>query len=397
MKKIALFSICLISSLLSFGQKVDLDKFSFPYSVISLPSQYIEPEKRTYGVSLKIASDFDGSVNQESLYNGISIGGFRKIEDKPTVGVRLFINSYEIKDVAFKTRAYEEKDKDGKVIKTTYKYYSTAKFDFGGSYHFVEQMTLEEQEKAKKEAIEKAKKEAEVKKEAMAKAASTNRFLQTVQTTETKPQDTTDVNFQSERIIKYYYPGADVYVSDEVLTEKQASEAFYAIKEKIKQQNLVAFIGGFRNGVNQELAARYGFNAIKGSDILWILDSKKHPEYATQQEAINAVKVLMATMSAHASIDDLSKNMQPLLDYFASLKTKYTSDEKADKKMRYSAYYNLAKIYQYLDQHDKAIEQANELIKNDFDPKDGEALIKVSEGLKARLANQKMTTRHKQL
>jgi hypothetical protein len=37
--------------------------------------------------------------------------------------------------------------------------------------------------------------------------------------------------------------------------------------------------------------------------------------------------------------------MQPLIEYFDALKTKYADDSKPARKMRYSAYYNLAVIY----------------------------------------------------
>jgi hypothetical protein len=49
------------------------------------------------------------------------------------------------------------------------------------------------------------------------------------------------------------------------------------------------------------------------------------------------------------------------------LKTKYTEDSKTARKMRYSAYYNLAVIYLLLDEPEKTIVEAEKLILNDYD------------------------------
>jgi hypothetical protein len=52
-------------------------------------------------------------------------------------------------------------------------------------------------------------------------------------------------------------------------------------------------------------------------------------------------------------------NMQPLIEYFDSLKTKYTDDSKPARKMRYSAYYNLAVIYLLMNEPERQLLRAS--------------------------------------
>lgn len=107
-----------------------------------------------------------------------------------------------------------------------------------------------------------------------------------------------------------------------------------------------------------------------------------------------AVKELMKGMSANESLATLSQNLQPVMDYFQTLKTKYASDDKQDRKMRYSAYYNLAALNYLLDRPDKAIEEANGLISNDYDTSDGRKHIELAEELKKGLTKHNMDSRH---
>ena len=152
------------------------------------------------------------------------------------------------------------------------------------------------------------------------------------------------------------------------------------------------------NAIIKEAGSRvndlYGYVPVKETYFLWILDSKSHPEYQMQQNAIQAVKELLGRVKAESSTAALETALKPVMSYFETLKTKYTGDDKRDRKMRYSAWFNLAKLYLVLDYPDKVIEQAQGLIKNDFDTGDGEDLIEKAEELKHRLEFHHIGTRH---
>jgi hypothetical protein len=120
----------------------------------------------------------------------------------------------------------------------------------------------------------------------------------------------------------------------------------------------------------------------------------KNEEGKTQSDAIQAVKDFFATMKADEPIDDLKTNMQPLIEYFDSLKTKYAEDNKPSRKMRYSAYYNLAVIYLMLDEPEKSIAESEKLIANDYDKSDGKALIERANKLIVSFKAAKTNTTH---
>ena len=64
--------------------------------------------------------------------------------------------------------------------------------------------------------------------------------------------------------------------------------------------------------------------------------------------------------------------------------------------MRYSAYFNLAVIYLMLDEPDKSIVEAENLIKNDYDKSDGKAIIiKANDLIKSFKRAQTNTTHNK--
>ena len=164
-------------------------------------------------------------------------------------------------------------------------------------------------------------------------------------------------------------------------------------KDAIYNQKLREFVDNSINAVYNRINYRYGFPEIATKELVWILDAK-NDEGKTQMEAIEAVKEIFKGMKADEPTEQLATNLQPLIDYFESLKTKYATDDKPGRKMRYSAYYNLAKIYLFLDQPDKTIKEGEALITNDYDPKDGKKLIEEANRLKDIFAKTGFSNRH---
>jgi hypothetical protein len=99
-------------------------------------------------------------------------------------------------------------------------------------------------------------------------------------------------------------------------------------------------------------------------------------------------------MSPDESLDVIKGQLKPVIDYFNSVKKKYASSSKWDKKLRYASYFNLAKIYWYLDDPDAAMKEATELVINGYDSKDGKRLENVSVDLKVQMRQAKMNSRH---
>lgn len=129
-------------------------------------------------------------------------------------------------------------------------------------------------------------------------------------------------------------------------------------------------------------------------DFLWIMDSKKHPENDGMKKAWANFKEAMALMNEKDELTTVKEKMIPTIQYFDSLKTRVTGTGKNDKKLRYSAFYCLAKIYLLLDNPDAAIKEAEKLIANGYDPDDGTSLITKAQVLKFSFEKNKLNTRH---
>ena len=102
----------------------------------------------------------------------------------------------------------------------------------------------------------------------------------------------------------------------------------------------------------------------------------------------------MAAISPDQPLDEAFDRLKAPIEYYESIPKRYSSNEKADAKLRYSAYYNLAKLYFYLDEPDKARQYADALIKNGYDDSDGRSLIEKADALSDLFQRNGARTRH---
>jgi hypothetical protein len=370
MKKIVLF-VLFMSFLSSKAQKVDLDHFYFDVSYQILPKEPVPFEKRTFSSRVKLGGALQMYVNPINLNDKINIIGWKKVDENPTVDIELNLEDFVGKGVSSQTRIDEKKDKDGRVISRKEYYYVVAKYATRGYAKVKGPITPTpisekqiEEEKAKQASV------------------ANNRFLKNV----VLKKDTT----ASKDGFNISFNGELEYKSKEYTDPSAAINDFQLNKIAIHDQTLRDFadnsLVNFRHNINYT----YGFRSKNDREILWILDAKNE-EGKTQAETVQAVKFLFASMKADEPIDELKSNIQPLIEYFDSLKTKYAEDNKPSRKMRYSAYYNLAVIYLMLDEPEKAIAESEKLIANDYDKSDGKALIeranKLIESFKAAKTN----------
>lgn len=354
MKKTLIFSLFLLSISVS-AQKVDLDRFYFDVNYQILPKIPVPFEKRTFTSTVNLGGRIQTYTNSSAMNEKVKIYGWKKTEDNPTVKIELNIEDFVERNVSQEISVDELKDKDGKVISRKEYYYVIA--NYSGVAHakivgprapvILTEKQIEE-EKAKQA------------------AASSNRFLKNA----VVKKDTV----ASNNGFRFNLSSDLSYKSKEFPTPSAAIKDFYLNKNAIFDEKLRDFAEGSMKDFNNRINNSYGFTPESRSEILWILDAKNE-EGKTQIEAIQAVKELFKTMKPNEPIEDLRTNMQPLIEYFESLKTKYPDDNKPSRKMRYSAYYNLAMIYLMLDQPERTIIEAQKLIENDYDKSDGKVFI----------------------
>jgi hypothetical protein len=146
-------------------------------------------------------------------------------------------------------------------------------------------------------------------------------------------------------------------------------------------------------GSTSYLSHQYGFSETKKSETLKTMDEKKHPENLILRSKVTELKSLLASLTPDKGLSE--SDLQPFIDYFSAIPSKYADPKlKADIKLRYIAFYNLAKIYIYLDQPAKAIVAGDPLYANEHDKKDGEKLKKEAMEVQAILDRTSVKTRH---
>lgn len=355
----------------AFAQKVDLDRFYFDVSYLMLPREFVEPSARTYGVRVNVAPSVVKLMPPVNIYDLIQLSGYQKVEDRPTVGVTVNFNSVRFEKSETKTRTEEKKDREGKVTEVINWYSNELTYSASGGYQIVGPREDTRYEKRQDD-----KKQAEL---------ASNRFLQNASLSS---------NYVGRTVDSGTFPTTLSQRTKEFRNLADLNNYVRQNRDVIMVELLADYVQRGIQTINTNLNNWYGYVPYQGRDFLWILDSKSHPEYPVQQEAIKAIKELGKRMSATEPIDTFKGNLQPVMAYFNELKTKFPGSDKRDQKMRYSAYYNLANMYLLLDRPDQAVAEATELIKNGYDTNDGKRFIEQAEQLKKDLTKHKMETRH---
>lgn len=331
----------LIAAISSTAQKVDLDKYNFQGSFRVLPKTPLGSDFTTQKVSVQSSSGVRDAISEGEMLNGINIEGFKKITEKAHINVELYFDDLMIESVNVNERIEEVKDKDGKVTGKNYYYKAVASYSFS------------------------------------ARAAATD--------------------YKGNSLVNWTMASRGdrkTWESSEFNSNNAAAEYFnnnkYAIKNQLTKQQVSAILGNVNSGLN----ANYGYVSSKEADILWILDNKKHPENDAQKAAWTGFKEAIAIITPDEIPQSAKDKMLELTKYFDSVKVKYVGTEKADKKMRYASFYNNAKIYMYLDMPELAIKEAEGLIANDYDEKDGKWLKESADKIIKSFKANNTTTRH---
>ncbi len=356
-----------------FSQKVDLDRFHFDVNYIKLPREYVQPDDRTVGIRIGLGSTIRRAYPEQGIYDNVNLAGFQKVADNPAVGITFTMNDLRIEKTEIKTRQGDGKDKNGKTVKMDL-FTLTATYSTAGRFQLYGPKTGE---------VRQIRKEP---------PAQPNRFLQAI----AGNQPTNPSAYQTQ-ITQQIFPDKITYSTKEYQSSLEATQYFERNQRSIQNELITNYINDALRVINEQTNNWYGYVPVQSREFLWILDSKNHPEYPIQQEAIKAVKTLIPTMSATESPEQLAQNLRPVMDYFEELKTKYAGSDKGDAKMRYSACYNLATLYYFLDQPDEVAKEAEALIKNGYDTGDGKRYLRLVDELRQSLGRHRMQSRHMRL
>lgn len=332
-KKILLASF-LVFGLAASAQSTDLDPFDINYSYVNLPSKPIVDKKnRTYSFVTNIDRNLQYNKPKYFIENQVTINGFEKKEKNGYLSIEVVLQNPAITKKEITNRVSSSKDKNGRV---TNKYYYTVVYSYT--------------------------------QDGNAKVVSNDGKVSKV------------INFTAQRSAK----------SQEYENYSQAESFQYGIQNLIRNNFTTEVV----NTLNNELNDEFGYPVKTGVDKLWILANKKHPEQMAEYNAYLTVKNAFDKMNFAEPTADIANEVKESIAYFESLPTKYSEDEKAHRKIRYSAYFNLAKIYYLLDNPTKSIEYCQKLIANDYDKSDGETMLKANNELLTLFKANQLNNRH---
>jgi len=166
------------------------------------------------------------------------------------------------------------------------------------------------------------------------------------------------------------------WTSSEYTSQYECQNYFNNNRMAISNNLVRKHLDEWTTSVNYRINFDYGFPSLTENALFWNTDSKKHPENAAFNQTITKVKEIGKTMFSYEMPASAVSGLEEAIAYFNEIKTKYASDEKADVKLRYAAYYNIAQIYFMLDKPEMALAEADGLEKNEYDIKDAEKIRK---------------------
>lgn len=342
MKKIAipLLFLLLVSINLSAQKNVDVDNLRFSYWERKMPKAPQDPMFFYYAKLVNASKSVKAVVDEQSLYDGFRIQG-QRITDNPTDNdfiITLNLGNITITSSNVDTRIVENKDRDGKVTSRDYYYSVIVKYYFESDYSVTKGSTT-----------------------------ITNSKLYTSLKTLT-------------------------YQTGEYGTSKQASDYWQNNRDLIKDDLLKGVVDGTLDAAYSNVSSVLGFMRVNDSDIIKTIDEKKHPENLPLKTKSNELKAKLESLDGTNPLKE--EDLADIIDYFKNIPERYTDLKlKADIRLRYVAYYNLCKIYLYLDQPEKVKPYADLILENGHDKKDSERMNEAANKLIEQFANSPVKTR----
>jgi hypothetical protein len=337
MKKM-LTLIAFVAMTTAFAQKVDLDPENFVYSYRDYPTDPLPADYVTYSVAYEASGSTKNEISEAAVVDNLVLEGFKRLDKGAHLQIQLQFNSLIFNSSLVKERYEIQKDKNGKETGRTFYYWVEVSYTISGA--------------------------AQLK------------------------------DYKGNLVDKSSLGGTYLHKTGEYRSHKAAWDYFHNNRDALRGNFVREQVRNSISNLSRYWSDKYGFPVRTGIEELWILDSKAHPEYDGHKKALKTIQEWMKTMSPDQSVAEIKEKLKPTIEYFESLKIKYTKDEKRDRKIRYASWFNLGKIYLCLDDMDAAIQQAEGLIKNGHDPKDGKRMIEEAQRVKAIFNKNKANTRH---
>jgi hypothetical protein len=324
-----------------FAQRVDLDRFNFTASFRDFPDEPLPNEYKTYNIRIEASPSLGLGYSASNLENLINIEGLKKVTGTGHITIIAMLDDIVIEKTETKERVQVTKDKNNVEISKSF-------FSTEMTYSFSARATV--------------------------------------------------YDYKGNTVVSNYIlfdrESKRSYKTPEFSNPVDAANNFNNKALETKANLAKQLVNGAVSNLNSYLNTNYGYAIQKVNDIFWVLNNKKHPEYGEQQKAWNNFKNAIVLMNPDEPLDKVKEKLKPVIAYYDKVKTIYTGTDKEARKLRYASYYNLAKIYLYLDDPTSAMREADALAMNDFDESDGRNLRAVAENLDEQLKKNNASTRH---
>lgn len=345
MKKLILLTAIVFFTFDAIAQtkNIDIDKLKFKAVYKISPSKPLDPLFFYYNTKLESSGVVRNNVSLNDIENMLIIQGQKKTteKEKATLTLEVSLGDFMITGTDIKENKRESKDSKGNVH-ISYNYDLIVNYDMPRHYKVINKDNI---------VID------ELKKVSRAGKFTDEKFTR---------------NFGSYGEAKNFWDNNRQSLSSQFMSQLAkdiASNASYYPS---------LYYGFFVTGVN---------------DALMTMDEKKHAENEMFRKMTDSLKKEIEAMTPEIGIDKVK--IKDIAEYYKEIPTRYTDPKrKADKKIRYAAYYNLCKLYLYSDEPQKIDEYADLLIANDYDEEDGEKLKEAAALAKKRLERTFIHTSH---
>lgn len=341
MKKLCVLLSFLVPLTIVAQKRVDLDRYHFTVQYRSLPAIPLDSSFRTYNVQVESTKMMSSFLKDISPQNSVILEGWKKLSADGHITIKVKMEDLLPESFSVKERLETTKNSLGQVTGTRILYHQEVVYTF-------------------------------------AAVATINDY---------KGLHIMDESL-ADRAYKQVYSGPEFPI-------KAIAEGYFGLNALTVTGNL------FQNCVNRamhflsdNITANFGFREVSVRDFVWVVGSKKHPEYSDNRRAIQQMSDALFTMTADSQGANIRKQLEPVIQYFEKIKRDYNSSSRHDRKIRYASYYNLAVLYYYLDDPQLMMKEANGLVLNDFDTNDGKAFEQSATGLKNLFKNSNINTRH---
>lgn len=341
MKKYLLSCLALYPLLLCAQKNVDLDRFRFRVNYMMLPKAPLDVAYCTYNVKVNGPDLMKPYLEQLNPENRVLLANWKQLPENGHISIAVKLENLIPEAVSVKERIQTTKDKN-EVITSTKTFYRQEVV-----YSFAAQASIKDY----------------------------------------KGNPVGD-EILADRNDK------QVYRSPEFTLKGMAEGYFVLNAMQINKDLYTGSVNRALSLLSERISTNFGYTETTASDFMWIIGSRKHPEYADNRRMMLLLQEVLFTLSAKTPIDGAREKLQPAIDYFEKVKTNYSSSSKHDRKMRYSSYFNLAVLYYYLDDPQAMMKQASGLALNDYDTKDARGFMETAASLKNQLEQNNVMSRH---